>query len=351
MCMSETNIKFSKEYDTKKRGRSPSPISDRAQQTRNHRSIGETDKDRSKPSLSHRSHYHSSAKSRTRSTARSRSPSPDSSLTRKRKIENETTKRPVEKQQESNGTAEFKVPAAVKRVPLSLEEMVERNRKEQEAIAKDNFTQHAAKPKFLTKEERQAEAMKRRQEEVDKIRKHNDDLRRNSQNFINKIETDRHDAEIRQRDRERERNAQRHQEREGAEPDRERNDRDKGRRGGGGDSDNHTSSSMSSSTSVSTKEVDRNREEEAVKERYLGIVKKKRKIRRLNDRKFVFDWDVAENTAVDYNPIYKEKHQMQFFGRGQIAGIDIKHQKRQQSMFYGELLNIRRTQAEKDREV
>jgi ATP-dependent RNA helicase DDX23/PRP28 len=65
----------------------------------------------------------------------------------------------------------------------------------------------------------------------------------------------------------------------------------------------------------------------------------------------VFDWDAGEDTAVDYNPIYKEKHQIQFFGRGHIAGIDINKQKKDQSKFYGDLLEERRTQGEKDRET
>ena len=47
-------------------------------------------------------------------------------------------------------------------------------------------------------------------------------------------------------------------------------------------------------------------------------------MRRLNDRKFVFDWDAGDDTSVDYNPIYKEKHSVQLFGRGHIAGIDLK---------------------------
>ncbi len=81
------------------------------------------------------------------------------------------------------------------------------------------------------------------------------------------------------------------------------------------------------------------------------IFQKKRKVRRLNDRKFVFDWDAGEDTAVDYNPIYKEKHQIQFFGRGHVAGIDINKQRGDQSKFYGNLLDKRRTQGEKDREM
>lgn len=96
---------------------------------------------------------------------------------------------------------------------------------------------------------------------------------------------------------------------------------------------------------------DKVKELDAIRERYLGIVKKKRRVRRLNDRKFVFDWDASEDTAVDYNPIYKDKHTVQLFGRGHIAGIDLKTQKKEQVKFYGELLEKRRTAAEKEQEL
>ena len=62
----------------------------------------------------------------------------------------------------------------------------------------------------------------------------------------------------------------------------------------------------------------------AFQERYLGIIKKRKRVRRLNDRKFVFDWDAGDDTSQDYNNLYKERHQVQFYGRGNIAGIDIK---------------------------
>lgn len=45
--------------------------------------------------------------------------------------------------------------------------------------------------------------------------------------------------------------------------------------------------------------------------RYLGGEKKKRRMRRLNERKFVFEWDASEDTSVDHNPLYKQKHQIQ----------------------------------------
>jgi ATP-dependent RNA helicase DDX23/PRP28 len=38
----------------------------------------------------------------------------------------------------------------------------------------------------------------------------------------------------------------------------------------------------------------------------------------------VFEWDASEDTAADHNPLYKDRHEVQLFGRGQIAGIDLK---------------------------
>ena len=40
-----------------------------------------------------------------------------------------------------------------------------------------------------------------------------------------------------------------------------------------------------------------------MQERYLGGEKKRRKMRRLADRKFVFDWDTTEDTSTDFNPM------------------------------------------------
>ena len=41
---------------------------------------------------------------------------------------------------------------------------------------------------------------------------------------------------------------------------------------------------------------------------------------------------------------------LQFFGRGGIAGIDIQIQKKNQGAFYGDMLEKRRTDVEKDQE-
>ncbi|XP_025996006.1 probable ATP-dependent RNA helicase DDX23 isoform X1 [Solenopsis invicta] len=186
----------------------------------------------------------------------------------------------------------------VKKEPLSLEELLAKKKAEEEA---------RAKPKFLTKEERAALALAKRQQEVEAIRKQQEEERKLS-----------------------------HGDNTGKE--REWDDRDSRRRDGQRLRDEDI------------KDKDKEKEVEAIKERYLGLIKKKRRVRRLNDRKFVFDWDTSEDTSVDYNNIYKERHQVQFFGRGNLAGIDIKAQKRDQSKFYGELLEKRRTEAEKEQE-
>ncbi|KAK9743580.1 Helicase conserved C-terminal domain [Popillia japonica] len=191
--------------------------------------------------------------------------------------------------------------ANMKKEPLSLEEFLSKKKAEEAA---------KSKPVFLTKEQRAAEALKRRQEEVDKVRKLQDAERR----IHDDIQKSRIE-DARREDKEHRRNR-----------DRDLKEDEK------------------------LKDKDKEKETEAIKERYLGIIKKKRRQRRLNDRKFVFDWDAGEDTSTDYNSLYKERHQVQFFGRGNLAGIDIKAQKRDQSKFYGELLEKRRTEAEKAQE-
>lgn len=195
----------------------------------------------------------------------------------------------------------------VKKEPLSLEELIAKKKAEVEA---------RIKPVFLTKEQRALEAVKRRQEAVEEQRRRTDEERKARMSFLEKQKM----SEDYEREKERERK------------------RDK-------------STSEDVEREKAREEKDKSKEQEAIRERYLGIVKKKRRVRRLNDRKFVFDWDTAEDTSVDYNPLYKERHQVQLYGRGHVAGIDLKAQKKDQSKFYGDLLETRRTTAEKEQEL
>ncbi|XP_014206061.1 probable ATP-dependent RNA helicase DDX23 [Copidosoma floridanum] len=187
-----------------------------------------------------------------------------------------------------------------KKEPLSLEELLAKKKSEEEA---------RAKPKFLTKEERVAAALKKREESVQAMKKQQEEQRKSFSQTDNSVSSGHKVWDDRERRKENQR-----------------------------------------ARDEDVKDKDKEKEVEAIKERYLGLVKKKRRVRRLNDRKFVFDWDTSEDTSVDYNNIYKERHQVQFFGRGNVAGIDIKAQKRDQSKFYGELLEKRRTEAEKEQE-
>ena len=185
-------------------------------------------------------------------------------------------------------------------------------------IAKRKAEQDAlSKPKFLTKEERALEAIKRRQEQVEAQKKATEEARKSQMEFLKHAKESNEDRYERERRERREREL-REEEKGGRDQLREAKDKEK--------------------------------EMDAIKDRYLGVVKKKKRIRRLNDRKFVFDWDAGDDTSTDYNPIYKERHAIQFFGRGHIAGIDIKAQKKDQSRFYGDLLEKRRTEGEKEQE-
>lgn len=235
---------------------------------------------------------HSDSKDKDRQRRRSRSP-------KDRDGSNEKT--PTVKDED-----EFKKP---KKVPLSLEELLAKKKAEEAA---------QSKPKFLTKEERVAEALRKRQESADLQRQKMEEERKKQIDFMKAGK----DAMVDDYERERrERRERREKEME------EKEDSDKRR-----------------------VVKDKEKEAEAIKERYLGIIKKRKRIRRLNDRKFVFDWDAGDDTSQDYNGLYKERHTVQFFGRGNVAGIDIKYQKKDQSKFYGDLLEKRRTDGEKEQE-
>uniref|UniRef100_F7A1V5 Probable ATP-dependent RNA helicase DDX23 n=1 Tax=Ciona intestinalis TaxID=7719 RepID=F7A1V5_CIOIN len=222
------------------------------------------------------------------------------------------TKVKIEVKQEEEVEDEKEAPNKKKEkvVPLSLEEMLLKKKTEEAA---------AAKPKFLTKAERAAAALARRHELVEQQKKEMEELRQKQREIFNEGKKQLEDP----RDRER----------------REREERRKKRVTGGNPSEEFR-----------RMDKDSEKELEAIKDRYLGVVKKRKRVRRLNDRKFVFDWDAGDDTSVDYNPIYKEKHQVHLYGRGFIAGIDVKSQKKQQSEFYNEIIEKRRTDQEKEQE-
>lgn len=63
----------------------------------------------------------------------------------------------------------------------------------------------------------------------------------------------------------------------------------------------------------------------AIRTRYLGVDKKKRKMRKINDRKFVFDWDTQDDTMAEDSPAVvgaQRQGAQVMFGRGRLAGMD-----------------------------
>ncbi|KAI7867246.1 P-loop containing nucleoside triphosphate hydrolase protein [Spinellus fusiger] len=210
-----------------------------------------------------------------------------------------------------------------KRVPVSIEELLEKKEKDQT---------ETNKPKFLTKEERATLAVEKRQKEVEEKRKKQEEERKARQDFDFKAE-----------DEHRKIQEQQHQSRYSRYDRDRRNDRDMRR----------DDRRREKEVPIDPEEIDMSnlteKEKQAIRERYIGGERKKRKIRRMNERKFVFDWDAGEDTSYDFNPLYANPHNAQMFGRGHIAGIDIKEQKKQKSEFYNQMLKERRTDEEIER--
>jgi len=67
---------------------------------------------------------------------------------------------------------------------------------------------------------------------------------------------------------------------------------------------------------------------ELIKQRYMGAdinvstFSASKKRRRTTEKKFNFEWNAEEDTTPDYNPIYNNRAQPSFFGRGRLGGFD-----------------------------
>ncbi|GAN08722.1 pre-mRNA-splicing ATP-dependent RNA helicase prp28 [Mucor ambiguus] len=226
---------------------------------------------------------------------------------------------------------------AKKRVPISIEELLQKKQEEKKLTEK---------PKFLTKEERAKLALEKRQQEVEAQRKKQQEERKARENFDLAAEVEHRKTQ----DFSRPSFSSRYDDRR----DRDR-DRDRDRRGDYSynkrSRDSRRDSVDDAAMGIDEDAALTEKEKQAVRERYFGGERKKRKIRRMNERKFVFDWDAGEDTSYDFNPLYANKHNAQMFGRGHLAGIDSKEQKKQQSEFYDQLLKERRTTEEVERAI
>ncbi|EUD68307.1 hypothetical protein C922_01327 [Plasmodium inui San Antonio 1] len=94
------------------------------------------------------------------------------------------------------------------------------------------------------------------------------------------------------------------------------------------------------------RESQREKELELIKQEYLGLNKRKKKKMQKPSEKFRnifnFEWDQSEDTSRnDTNPLYQNRLEPQLlFGRGYIAGIDVREQ-RKKNNFYDKLVQNR----------
>lgn len=63
-----------------------------------------------------------------------------------------------------------------------------------------------------------------------------------------------------------------------------------------------------------------------IRRRYMGVdpdgnTSNKKKRRKTAERKFTFEWGAEEDTSPDYNPLYANRAEAHFFGRGKLGGF------------------------------
>ncbi|KAK3149578.1 hypothetical protein QOZ80_3AG0219380 [Eleusine coracana subsp. coracana] len=218
----------------------------------------------------------------------------------------------------------------------------------------------APKPVFLTKAERERLALERRQAAVSDQRRTALDLLqslprpppppsssnpppREASNSSHRDSSDREkdrdrdrerrrdDDSRRDRDRDRERDRDRDRDRDdSSRRDRDR-DRDRGRdRDRERERDRDRDKDREKERLEKMVEREREKELEAIKEQYLGSKKPKKRVIKPSEKfRFSFDWENTEDTSRDMNALYQSPHEARLlFGRGFLAGIDRREQKK-----------------------
>ncbi|KAJ3925304.1 MAG: P-loop containing nucleoside triphosphate hydrolase protein [Lentinula lateritia] len=193
--------------------------------------------------------------------------------------------------------------------PVSIESLLKKQKEEKEA---------AAKPKFLSKEERAALAIAKRTQEI-KEQKLKDENAKKDRAALEK-EAD----GLRYRDNRRYGHPERNHHHRNDRNDRRTNSSTnpniptgpRADRGMAPPPPPEKTAESSYTPPMSSTDMD------AIRSRYLGVDKKKRKIRKMNDRKFVFDWDAQDDTFANDPPPANRQGAQTMFGRGHLAGMD-----------------------------
>ncbi|KAJ4488069.1 P-loop containing nucleoside triphosphate hydrolase protein [Lentinula aciculospora] len=199
--------------------------------------------------------------------------------------------------------------------PVSIESLLKKQKEEKEA---------AAKPKFLSKEERAALAIAKRTQEIKEQRLKDEHAKKDRVALEKDADT------LRYRDNRRYGHPERNHQERNHHYRNDRNDRNDRRannssniptgpradRGMPPPPPPEKTAESSYTPPMTSSDMD------AIRSRYLGVDKKKRKIRKMNDRKFVFDWDVQDDTFANDPPPANRQGAQTMFGRGHLAGMD-----------------------------
>ncbi|KAF3934060.1 hypothetical protein ABW19_dt0204542 [Dactylella cylindrospora] len=225
-----------------------------------------------------------------------------------------------------------KAPVAPKKTPLSVDDLLRKKKAADEAakkvrVANSNnsinylLISTATQPKFLSKAEREALALERRAKEVEAKRQAEEEARKAASapppSKTNGTQSNGIPS------------GPRHNAPSGPRSQRERESRDPP---SGPSAMRGDKFAMPPPPPPKTANTDRKREAEedaeakAIRLRYMGadldsnsLNKKKR--RKTSERKFTFEWGAEEDTSQDYNPIYANRSEAKFFGRGRLGGF------------------------------
>lgn len=119
-----------------------------------------------------------------------------------------------------------------------------------------------------------------------------------------------------------------------------------------GGSSTIATAASTATTSQSTGPVDE-REVQAIKDQYLGKKAPKKKAVKTSEKFakiFKFDWEAAEDTSADLNPLYAKRMDVNLlYGRGYRAGVDMREQRKNNS-FLTELSQKRQREHRADDE-
>jgi ATP-dependent RNA helicase DDX23/PRP28 len=190
----------------------------------------------------------------------------------------------------------------VKTEPLSIEELLAKKKAQDEA---------AAKPKFLSRKERERIALEKRQKEVEQ-QKRQESERQRVNGHTNGIKAPPTGPKGSRFERNTIPTGPRHQL-----PDK---GYDKATPPPPKDVSTHYQQNGKDASEMDV-------EAEIIRQRYMGAetntstfsAKKKRK--RTTEKKFNFEWNAEEDTSPDYNPLYAERAESNFFGRGRLGGF------------------------------